>query len=109
MKLVFAIINSDEEHQVIDALMTNNFRATKIKTTGGFLREGNVTLMCAIEDHRVQPFLQIISEQCHCRTKLVRLDGDKVSADDGSNAEKTLVDIGGATVLVLNVERYLKM
>ena len=108
MKLVFAIINSDEEPQVVDALMTNNFRATKLMTSGGFLREGNVTLMCAIEDHRVHPFLQIVSEQCHGRTKLVYLGGDK-SPEDVTDEDKTLVDIGGATVLVLNVERYLKM
>ncbi len=108
MKLVFAIVNTDEEDSIIDTLVNNNFRTTKLKTSGGFLREENTTLMCALEDHRVDTFVSCMKDKCHCRTKLVYMGADKPE-DQVKDEEKTLVDIGGATILVLNVERYLKM
>ncbi|MBR2902547.1 MAG: cyclic-di-AMP receptor [Clostridia bacterium] len=108
MKLVFAIVNTDEEDAIIESLVANNFRTTKLRTCGGFLRETNTTLMCALEDHRVDSFVECMKGQCHCRTKMVYMGPDKAQ-DQIKEEEKTLVDIGGATILVLNVERYLKM
>ena len=108
MKLVFAIVNTDEEKNIVEALCENNFRTTKLKTSGGFLREENTTLMSAIEDHRVESFVECMKQQCHGRTKMVYMGADKPE-DQIKEEEKTLVDIGGATILVLNVERYLKM
>lgn len=108
MKLVFAIVNTDEEANILESLCDNNFRTTKLKTSGGFLREENTTLMCAVEDHRVDSFVECLKGKCHGRTKMVYLGGDKPE-DQIREEEKTLVDIGGATILVLNIERYLKM
>ena len=44
MKMLLAIINSDDAHSVMNHMMEAGFQITKLATTGGFLRAGNVTI-----------------------------------------------------------------
>ena len=53
MKLVISIVNGDDAHDLTDALKQQGFQTTKISTTGGFLREGNATIIVGIEDDKV--------------------------------------------------------
>jgi hypothetical protein len=52
MKLVMAIINSDDTRNVLDRLARRGFSATVTSTTGGFLRVGNTTIFCGVDDMR---------------------------------------------------------
>ena len=45
MKLIIAIVNSDDSSAVQGALTEKGYFVTKLSTTGGFLKKGNVTLM----------------------------------------------------------------
>ena len=71
MKLVMSIVHSDDARPLIDALMQGGYRATMISTTGGFLREGNATILVGTDDDRVPDVLRIIRESCHTRTQYV--------------------------------------
>ena len=53
MKLVIAIVNDDDSIEVADALSENRFSATKMASTGGFLRTGNTTFFIGVEQERV--------------------------------------------------------
>ena len=53
MKLVVAIVNNDDSHAVLSEITRAEFSATKLSTSGGFLRAGNVTLLIGVEDERV--------------------------------------------------------
>ena len=44
MKMVLAILNSDDASTVMHNLMKEGYQITKLSTTGGFLRAGNVTV-----------------------------------------------------------------
>ena len=46
MKLLFVIISKEDVDQVISGLNKEGFRATKIASSGGFLKKKNVTLVC---------------------------------------------------------------
>ena len=41
MKLIFAIVNNDDSSVVANKLTASGFSATKLATTGGFLKSGN--------------------------------------------------------------------
>ena len=41
MKMVYAIVHSEDGDSVTEALMSNGYIVTKLATTGGFLRRGN--------------------------------------------------------------------
>ena len=60
MKMLLAIINSDDAHSVMNHMMEAGFQITKLATTGGFLRAGNVTILPGMEAARVQEGMDII-------------------------------------------------
>ena len=54
MKLIFTIVHDDDSSRVMGALNKEGYRITKLSSTGGFLRSGNTTLMCGVEEHQLQ-------------------------------------------------------
>jgi uncharacterized protein YaaQ len=64
MKLILAIVRDSDDRPVIDKLIANNFRVTRVASTGGFLRRGNATLLIGVEPDKVQPVLDLIRETC---------------------------------------------
>ncbi|MCK9198916.1 MAG: cyclic-di-AMP receptor, partial [Bacilli bacterium] len=41
MKLMFAIVSSEDTNSVVNALIKSKFSVTKLATSGGFLKVGN--------------------------------------------------------------------
>ena len=70
MKLIYAIVRNDNEDDVTSALSKNGYSITKLNTTGGFLRKGNVTLMIGTEDDKVDKAIEIIKSECGERQKI---------------------------------------
>ena len=105
MKLVVSIVNTDDARPLLDALMRQGFRATTISTTGGFLREGNATVLVGIEDDKVETVLEIVRESCHTRTQYVNPLPPIAESGDFYMPTPVEVEVGGATVFVLEVTR----
>ena len=64
MKLVVAIIKDSDAMDVSDALVEKEFRVTRIASTGGFLRRGNVTLLIGVEETMIEQVLDTIKQAC---------------------------------------------
>ena len=64
MKLVIAIVRDSDDQRVIDKLVSVTYRVTRVASTGGFLRRGNVTLLIGVEAEQVQPVLDLLRETC---------------------------------------------
>ncbi|MCC6188164.1 MAG: cyclic-di-AMP receptor [Anaerolineales bacterium] len=64
MKLMIAIVRDTDDRQVIDALISRDYRVTRVASTGGFLRRGNVTLLIGLEPDQVQPVLDVMRDAC---------------------------------------------
>jgi len=64
MKLVFAIIRDRDDAAVVQRLVERGYRVTRVASTGGFLRRGNVTLLIGTEAERVQAALDLIRDAC---------------------------------------------
>jgi uncharacterized protein YaaQ len=60
MKLLLAIVRNDSAGDVVSALNERGFRVTRISTTGGFWRRGNVTLLVGVDDDQVDEALKLI-------------------------------------------------
>ncbi len=108
MKLIIAIINKDDSALLTSRLNNEGFMSTKLSTTGGFLRAGNVTMLMGVEEDKVDRCLKIMEECCSKRTQMV-------STGAGSHAEQfftTLpveITVGGATVFIVDVDKFIKM
>jgi len=109
MKLVISIVNSDDARGLIEALLGRGHRATMISTTGGFLRKGNTTICVGTEDEKVDEVLTLIQENCHTRTEYVNPLPPMMEAGELYIPTPVEVQVGGATVFVIDVERYEKL
>ena len=104
MKLVLAIVNNDDSSAVAANLMKTGFSVTKLATTGGFLKAGNTTFLCGVEDDRVDEVTEIIRKQSKRRTQMVPTT---TFYDAGMYAAYPVeVTVGGATIFVLNVDHF---
>ena len=104
MKLVLAIINHDDANAVTQALTKKGFSSTKLATTGGFLMSGNVTVMVGVDEEKVQAVIDIIKEQSHSRKQLIPTTTEMNYGYYPSMPVE--VTIGGATIFVVDVDRF---
>ena len=68
-KLVMAIIHGEDADGLVRALNVRSYRVTRATTTGGFLREGNVSLLIGVDETQVDDVLSIIKENTHPRAR----------------------------------------
>lgn len=108
MKLIMSIVNSDDARPLLDALSKAGHRATMISTTGGFLREGNSTIFIGVDDNIAQGVLDLIRANCHTRTQFVNPLPPIMEPGELYMPTPVEVQVGGATVFVLNVDRFEK-
>jgi uncharacterized protein YaaQ len=107
MKLVMAVVGKDDGANVTAALTKDGFSVTKLATTGGFLKAGNMTFIVGTDDDKVDQVIDIISKQSRRRTQLVP---NTTTMDMGMfSAYPVEVTVGGSTIFVLNVERFEKV
>ncbi|GAB4419484.1 MAG: cyclic di-AMP receptor DarA [Anaerolineales bacterium] len=62
MKMIIVIVNDSDANTVTQALTAAEFRVTRIASTGGFLRNGVVTLLTGVEDDRVEAGIGVVRE-----------------------------------------------
>ncbi len=103
MKLILAIIQDEDAPATLQALVERGYRVTRIASTGGFLRQGNTTLLIGVEDHQVPEVVEILRRCCRTRTSYLPV---AVEATGLLQAHMIEVEIGGATIFVLDVERF---
>ena len=108
MKLVFAIVHNDDAGKLQDALRDQNYQSTLISTTGGFLREGNATILIGIEEEKLEPVLALIRKNCTTRTQYVNPMPPVMEPGELYLAQPVEVQVGGATVFAVDVVRFEK-
>ncbi|PLS15099.1 hypothetical protein CVD28_24115 [Bacillus sp. M6-12] len=108
MKMIIAVVQDKDSNKLSNALVEHNFRATKLATTGGFLKAGNTTFMIGTDDIRVDKALQIIKENCQSRDQLVAPVSPMGGNADSYVPYPVQVEVGGATVFVLPIENFLQ-
>ena len=108
MKLIIAIVQDEDANHLIGTLLDEGFSATKLATTGGFLKSGNTTLLLGVDDGRLQEALGIIEKVCKSRKQIA---ASPVTMGDSGGMYASFpieVTVGGATVFVLTVDQFVK-
>lgn len=106
MKLIMAVVQDKDSQRLASALVDMNFRATKLSSTGGFLRAGNTTFMIGTEDHRIDKAIEVIKENCQSRDELMSPVSPMGGNADTYVPHPVEVEVGGATVFVLPVDHF---
>ena len=105
IKLVLAIVQEKDAGRLIDTLTEEGINATTLASTGGFLREGNSTILIGVEDSQVEHALATIQRTSHRREQFVSPMPPAVEPVDSYVTYPVKVEVGGAIVFVLQVER----
>lgn len=109
MKLLMTIVHERDSSKVSDSLLTAGYKFTKISTTGGFLRNGNATLMVGVEDEEVDTVVGLIRDSCKTREQYVSLPPPDVLPAGTFIPSPIKVSVGGAVVFVVDVERFERL
>lgn len=107
MKLIIAIVNYDDANSVTRALTQAGFSSTKLSTTGGFLMAGNITILIGVEEGKVQEVIDIIKEHSFSRKQVIPTTTEMSYGYYPSLPVE--VTVGGATVFVVDVERFERL
>lgn len=105
MKLIYVIVRNIDSSYVTEALNKNGFFVTKLASTGGFLREGNTTLMIGTEEEKVDTVISIVKKECGPRQQVVT---NPMGTTEYSSMN-VVVNVGGATIFVTDVDRFEKI
>jgi uncharacterized protein YaaQ len=109
MKLVTAIVHNEDAATLVDALLEKEYRATRVNSSGGFLKQGNATILVGVEEDQVEAVLEIISANCHSRKQFVNPMPPIMEPGEFYMPYPVEVEVGGATVFVLPVERFERL
>jgi uncharacterized protein YaaQ len=108
MKLILAVIQNEDEDALTEAMEVEGQSVTRIGSSGGFLRASNVTLMIAVEDVRVQRVMELMGKHCKQRTRHLHPWVPSMEARERFMGAIP-VQVGGAAVFILNLERMEKI
>ncbi|HOI47190.1 MAG TPA: cyclic-di-AMP receptor [Bacilli bacterium] len=107
MKLILAIVANEDASKVMSNLIKERFFVTKLATTGGFLMAGNTTLLIGTDSESVNKAIEVIGTYSKTRKKLVP---NSIPNEFGMFASYPIeVKVGGATIFVIDVERFEKL
>ncbi|MFI5281533.1 MAG: cyclic-di-AMP receptor [Candidatus Dormibacterales bacterium] len=109
MKLIIAVVQHEDAEPTVAALGEAGVGSTRMSSSGGFLKQGNVTLMIGVSDTQVQDALRIIRENCHERSRYVTSAPAVAEPGEAFSAYPVEVEVGGATVFVVPVDTFEKI
>ena len=108
MKLVIGIVNNDDAGHLLAEITKASLQATKLSTSGGFLKMGNATILVGVEDERVDEVTEIFKNCCSRRTQMISTTPPFLG-EGFISAVPVEVTIGGATLFVVDVEKFMKI
>ena len=109
MKLIVAIVHGEDAGALVDGLLDREYRATRLHSSGGFLKQSNATVIVGADDDQVEPILEIVRETCTTRTQIVNPMPPIMEPGEFFMPYPLEVEVGGATVFVLPVERFERL
>ncbi len=106
MKLVVVIVHNRDKGKLTDELVKAGFKFTVIGSTGGFLREGNTTMLIGTPEEDLPSLRKVIGANCSTRDQLVNVIPFESAPPGAFVPNPVKVPVGGAVVFVLNAEQF---
>ena len=109
MKLIIAIVQGEDAQRTVAALGDKGISSTRLASSGGFLQQGNVTLVVGIEEAQVEDALKVIHDHCHERSRFLTPVPSLAEPGEFFMAYPVEVQVGGATVFVVSLDSFQKI
>jgi uncharacterized protein YaaQ len=109
LKLVVAIVHNEDAGPLVSALLERQYRATRLHSSGGFLRQSNATVMLGVDEDKVEEVLDLIRVNCTSRTQVVNPMPPIMEPGEFYMPYPVEVEMGGAVVFVVPVDRFERL
>jgi len=104
--LLICVVRDQDAIKLVDVLREKKISFTKLASTGGFLREGNTTLLIGIDEARKNEAIELIRKQCERREEYVE-SAIPVNEPIGPYVPQQVKVIrGGGVLFEIPIERY---
>jgi len=102
--LILAVVQRRDQESASNALTARGARVTVLHSAGGFLGQGNSTLLIGLPPGRLDEAVEMLAQTCRSRVEYVTTPMAEIP--QLSLGEPVAVTVRGATVFVFPVERY---
>jgi uncharacterized protein YaaQ len=110
MKMIITVVQGKDAGALTDKLVAKRYGITRINTSGGFLRESNATFLIGVDDDRVDDVVETIRSVCKTRTRFLNpLPPMSEPGGEIYMPNPVEVQVGGATIFILTVDKYLRL
>jgi uncharacterized protein YaaQ len=109
VKLVLAVVQGEDAGAATQALANAGIPVTRLHSSGGFLQQGNATLLIGVDEERVAKVITILRENCRQRSQYMTPVPPMVEPGEFFVPYPVEVEVGGATIFVLNVDQFEKL
>lgn len=109
MKMIVAIMHGDDAAECIETLADKGIPTTRLDSRGGFLQRGNATLLCGVAESQVDLVFDVLRQRSKSRTEYLNPMLPLVEPGDFFVPHPVEVEVGGAIVFVLDVDRFEKI
>ena len=106
---MIAVVQGEDAQRTSEALTSAGFASTRMTSSGGFLQQGNATLLIGVEEERVDLVVQLIRENCRERNRYLTPMPPMVEPGEMFMPFPVEVQVGGATIFVLPVEKFERL
>ena len=103
-QLVIATVTGSQSGMLTDRLTGEGFSVTQIDSSGGIISEATISLLVGLDGRRLPLVLEAIRECCHVRRRYIPAHVEAPLLE----VQPVMIEseVGGATVIVLDVERF---
>ena len=104
--LLICVVRDQDALKMVDILREKQISFTKLASTGGFLREGNTTLLIGIHEAKKNEVIDLIRSQCEHREEYIE-SAIPVNEPIGPYVpQQAKVIRGGGVLFEVPIERY---
>lgn len=109
MKLVLIITQKADSKKLEEILVEKEFQLTRFEGTGGYLKKKNSTFFVGTEDEKVELLIGLVKKTCQVRKEVVTAPSLGTGLGESLITNGTKIQTGGATIFIMDVEKFLKI
>jgi uncharacterized protein YaaQ len=103
MKMIFAVVQDYDVDSLLREVAAAGLRATRLASTGGFLRTGNTTILMGVADEQVPDALDVLRRSGGLRRERTTTPPPELPELYASGLAP--VTIGGGVAFVTRIDR----
>lgn len=74
MKIMLIVLNEDDGKKIANELEMDDYKVTRLKSLGGFIKDGQIAIMLALEEYQIKIALKTVKDNLDNSNEKIELD-----------------------------------